>query len=117
MMAHPEERLPAYLRAKAVRSGNEFGWHRDSVLRTLAAARDAGLACLGGQVQFLFDDGTCELYWLNFDSSKRAALSWNQTMGFAADELLAALGSRSCSPNRSADCSPTLDAIDCHNGA
>ena len=29
------------------------------------------LAAIGGQVQFLLDGGTCELYWQSYDSSAR----------------------------------------------
>lgn len=67
------DELPPQLRQTAVRSGNEYGWRRADVFAALDAARDAGLACLGGEVQFLFPDGTCELYWLSFDPDERRA--------------------------------------------
>jgi len=38
----------------------------------LAKAQAGGYACLGGQFQFRLDDGsTCEMYWLNADSTER----------------------------------------------
>ena len=59
--------IPAELLARSVRCGREVGWRADDIFFVLAAAADVGLVCLGGQPQFRFPDGTCELYWLNFD--------------------------------------------------
>jgi hypothetical protein len=92
MTTQPDDRLPPHVRARAIRSGHELGWRRDDVLEAMTAARDTGLACLGGQVQFVFEDGTCELYWLNFDSSERGDLSWDEYVRRSHDECATALG-------------------------
>ncbi len=67
-----EELLPASIKERVVLSGNEWGWRSDDVLDVLEAADKIGLANLGGQVQFVFADGTCELYWLNIDPKERS---------------------------------------------
>jgi hypothetical protein len=66
-----EERLPDDVRAKAVCSGREYGWRRKDIFEAIEGARRVGLASLGGQVQLVFPDGTCELYWLNYDPTDR----------------------------------------------
>jgi hypothetical protein len=68
---YPEETLPPNILAKAIRHGNEIGWRREDVREALAAAEARQLAAIGGQVQFLLDGGTCELYWQSYDSSAR----------------------------------------------
>ena len=67
----PELHLPREILAKAVMSGGESGWRRGDVLEAVRSAPSVGLAVLGGQVQFLLPDGTCELYWLDYDPSGR----------------------------------------------
>jgi len=52
-------------------SGREHGWRRSDVPLVIEAARTAGLAQAGGVVQFVFPNGTCELYWCNFDPTRR----------------------------------------------
>ena len=73
-MPSVEERyLPPDILSKAVRSGEEYGWQFDDLPAALAQARTAGLAVLGGQVQFKLPDGICELYWQNADSAPQQA--------------------------------------------
>lgn len=60
-----EQLLPSSALAKAIRSGNEYGWTLTDVPEVINAAEAIGLANLGGQPQFIFPDATCELYWLN----------------------------------------------------
>jgi hypothetical protein len=47
-------------------------------LAALAAAESVEFAVVGGQLQFLVPDGTCELYWRAIDSSgpQRASETW-----------------------------------------
>jgi hypothetical protein len=71
MQQSDESKLPARIRENAVLSGLEFGWRRDDIFDAIEAASTVGLASLGGQVQFRFSDGTCEMYWLNFDPADR----------------------------------------------
>lgn len=66
-----EEKLPSEILQLAIHSGQEYGWRTEDVLATIEAARDAGLATLGGQVQFVFPDATAELYWLHYDPEER----------------------------------------------
>ena len=65
--------LPAELAAGASVRGEEYGWHIAQFPAALATAERLGLACLGGQFQFRFDDATYEMYWLNADSTERVA--------------------------------------------
>ncbi|TLV03763.1 hypothetical protein [Dyadobacter luticola] len=66
-----ETRLPKVILEKAIRSNNEFGWKQIDFLQVVETARKLKIATIGGQVQYLFPDGTCELYWLNYDSEGR----------------------------------------------
>jgi len=66
-----ELRLPQHLIDKAIRSNNEYGWKQDDVLDVIESARKIHLATIGGQVQYVLPNATCELYWLSYDSSER----------------------------------------------
>jgi len=70
-MNQAELRLPNEILTKAIKSGNEYGWKKEDVLCTIEAARQIPMATIGGQVQYVWPDGTCELYWLSYDSEKR----------------------------------------------
>lgn len=63
--------LPAHLLGRAIRSGFEFGWRKEEFLQVLQTAASDGYACVGGQFQWVFSDGTCEAYWLNANSTPR----------------------------------------------
>ena len=79
-LLEPESRLPADILQRATLRGNEYAWKRADLSMLFAAAETAGIANLGGQVQFRVPGGTCELYWQSFDSSGRrpgeTAESW-----------------------------------------
>ena len=66
-----ENRLPTTILDKAVKSGNEFGWRQSDFLEVVETARQLKIAVVGGQVQYLLPDGTCELYWLSYDPTAR----------------------------------------------
>lgn len=66
-----EHRLPKRTREKAIESGNEFGWKQKDFKEVIETARKVPMAIIGGQVQYVFNDGTCELYWLSFDPEER----------------------------------------------
>lgn len=66
-----KKKLPKFILEKAIKSGNEYGWKEIDVVDVINLAVENGLAIVGGQIQFVFEDGTCELYWLNFDSNSR----------------------------------------------
>lgn len=66
-----ERRLPQEILDKAIKSTNEFGWKQTDFLEVIEAARQLKMAIIGGQVQYPLPDGTCELYWLSYDTDKR----------------------------------------------
>ena len=63
--------LPEDLRSKASTAGGEQACRMADVEDMILAARNLAMACIGGQVQFRFPGGTCEAYWVNFDSTER----------------------------------------------
>lgn len=63
--------LPPELTAGAQLRGNEYAWGTAAFPAALMQAPHYGYACLGGQFQFRLPEGTCEMYWLNADSSGR----------------------------------------------
>ena len=66
-----EERLPGEILQNAFISGKEYGWRQSDVLQVFNAAAAIPMAIIGGQVQYIFPDGTYEMYWLSYDSAKR----------------------------------------------
>ena len=56
---------------KAVRSGQEYGWRLDNLAEVVTEAKARQLATIGGQVQFIVPDGTCEAYWLSYDPKEK----------------------------------------------
>lgn len=93
-MKDAESLLPAEILSRAVRSGEEFGWRREDVADAIAAAPAAGLAVLGGQVQFRLPEGICELYWMPYEPSDRGdGESWESYTARSARETLNALQS------------------------
>jgi hypothetical protein len=70
---------------------NEVGWRIEDFPRVLQIARESQLACLGGQFQFRFLDGTCEMYWLDANSSeRRAGEPWHVYVQRSNDEVTGA---------------------------
>ncbi|MBL0049273.1 MAG: hypothetical protein IPP32_14400 [Bacteroidetes bacterium] len=65
--------LPTEILELNVKSDNEFGCRQSDFIQTVEKARANGLAIIGGQVQYVFTDGTCELYWLTYDSEAQKA--------------------------------------------
>ena len=82
--------LPVSIRQKAsVSAGGEHAWRQTDVEEAIRSAREVGLACLGGQVQFQQPDGTCEAYWLTLDpQSRRDGEPWQDYVSRSADEAL-----------------------------
>ena len=66
-----ESRLPTAILRKAIISGNEFGWKPKDFIEVVQAANECSMALIGGQVQYVFEDGTCELDWLSYDPEQR----------------------------------------------
>lgn len=61
-----EHRLPVHLLEKSIQSGSEYGWRQKDFLEVVEAARKLNIAIEGGLVQYVFEEGTCELYWLHY---------------------------------------------------
>ena len=88
-MLLPEQLLPAIILAKASLSGNEYAWRIHDVEDAIRAAYSTNLATIGGQIQFRLPDGTCELYWLEADSSpRRNGEDWSSFVSRSADEVI-----------------------------
>src|SRR5262245_22969479 len=87
-----EHTLPEKIRRKAsITPDGELAWQMDDVRAVILSARDMGLACLGGQVQFQFPDGTGEAYWISFDpASQRVNESWEEYVFRSAEKALSA---------------------------
>jgi hypothetical protein len=74
---------------KASVRGNEFAWKKEDVIHVILSAKESRLASIGGQVQFRFPDGYCELYWINFDSGDRKEDElWDDYVTRSADEVI-----------------------------
>jgi len=61
-----ENKLPVNILEKSIKSGSEYGWRQNDFLEAVEAARKLQIAIEGGQIQYVFDEGTCELYWLHY---------------------------------------------------
>src|SRR5678816_400999 len=85
-----ERALPERLRMKAsVSPGGEHAWRMGDVEEVLLAAKESGLACLGGQLQFQFPDGIAEAYWSSLDPTERQPNEpWEHYVDRSAQETL-----------------------------
>ena len=66
MLEPIENRLPVDLLEKSIQNGSEYGWRKDDFLDVVEAARKLQIAIEGGLVQYVFEEGTCELHWLHY---------------------------------------------------
>jgi hypothetical protein len=85
----PENRLPDHVLQRASLRGGEYAWPVEAIGEVLVAARDAGLACLGGQAQLRLPDATCEMYWHSLDpADRRPSEGWTDFVHRTAAEAL-----------------------------
>jgi len=63
--------LPVEVSLGASLRGQEYGWPIRAFPAAIAAAERYNLACLGGQIQFRFENAIYEAYWLTANSSER----------------------------------------------
>jgi hypothetical protein len=80
--------LPKELLDRASLRGNEYAWRVHDIPNVIAAAREANLLNIGGQLQFrLSDGGTCECYWVEVDTYKSvpADQDWGTRVSLSAD--------------------------------
>lgn len=82
----PEMLLSDTLRSAACRSGNEWGWRPDAIPLVIDEAEKLGLLNVGGQLQFLMPEGTCECYWVEVDAlmGEPEGLTWAERVALAA---------------------------------
>ena len=85
-----EIELPEEVKSKAnISEGGEFAWRESDFEAAITSAKENNLASIGGQVQFIFPNATCELYWINFDSNDQESdESWESYVERSADEVL-----------------------------
>ena len=84
-------KLPAHLLARASLRGNEYAWPLADIPLVIAAARDANLVSLGGQLQVrLPDGGICECYWVDVDTyvDVEKSLPWPERVALTARSAL-----------------------------
>lgn len=82
--------LPAGLAEGATLAGNEYAWGVADFPKALRRAVDLGYACLGGQFQFRAPRATCEMYWLDVESSERGGGEpWARYVERACEEVSA----------------------------
>ena len=65
------QRFPENIKNKFIKKYNEYGCRQEDFIEILNFAKNIPMACIGGQLQYQFDDATCELYWISYDSEKR----------------------------------------------
>lgn len=86
-----EDKLPQRIKEKAkISTGGEYSWRKNDIEEVIDCAQKLGLACIGGQPQFQLPDGTCELYWINYDSTERKHEElWGDYVNRTAQEVKA----------------------------
>ncbi len=71
--------LPEPVRAAVDWRQDEPAWRRADIPALAQAAEEAGLACIGGQVQLRLPGVTAELYWCDYDPApRRQAEPWSE---------------------------------------
>jgi hypothetical protein len=80
MFSLPETFLPAHIREHGTQRGNEWAWPIADIPDVIEAARLARMVSIGGQLQFRLLEGTCELYWIEVDTSQVTSsdLPWQE---------------------------------------
>jgi hypothetical protein len=63
--------IPERILDKDILTGNEFGCRKVDFQNVINIAQENLLAISGGQIQYALPDGTCELYWLAYDTESR----------------------------------------------
>ncbi|MGO6814677.1 hypothetical protein [Rhizobium leguminosarum] len=86
MKEDPEMLLPDTLRSAACRSGSEWGWQPETIPLVIDEAEKLGLLNVGGQLQFLMPEGTCECYWVEVNAlmGEADSLTWAERVALSA---------------------------------
>ncbi len=81
--------IPEKILEKDILTGNEFGCRKTDFQSVINIARENLIAIVGGQIQYSLPDGTCELYWLAYDTeSKKNEETWKMYCERTAKESL-----------------------------
>jgi hypothetical protein len=95
-----EPALPDHVLATAVTSGRELAWGPGEAATAVEACAEAGLGCLGGEVQFALPGATCELFWRGLDNGGASAEEpWEQYVARSAASAVAWLTRLLASPD------------------
>lgn len=86
MKDDPEMLLSDTLRSAACRSGGEWGWQPETISLVINEAEKLGLLNVGGQLQFLLPEATCECYWVEVNAfmSEPEGLTWAERVALSA---------------------------------
>ncbi|WP_167507787.1 hypothetical protein [Rhizobium glycinendophyticum] len=78
--------LPDTLRSVACRNGGEWGWQPETIPLVIDEAEKLGLLNVGGQLQFLMPEGTCECYRVEVNALKGepVGLTWSERVALSA---------------------------------
>lgn len=83
--------LPASILERGVQHHNEWAWKICDIPHVIEAARAAQLLNIGGQLQFRLPEiGTCELYWIEVNTSRLIPpdIPWRDCVEKAAELAL-----------------------------
>lgn len=86
MKDDPEMLLPDTLRSAACRNDGEWGWQPEAIPLVIDEAEKLSLLNIGGQLQFLMPEGTCECYWVEVDAinGEPDGLTWAERVARSA---------------------------------
>jgi hypothetical protein len=87
-MVEVEELLPASIVRRATLRGKEYAWPLTDIPHVIDAAEAAGLASVGGQLQFRIPSrATCECYWVDVDTYRGLSrdLLWSEEVRVTAE--------------------------------
>jgi hypothetical protein len=83
--------LPKNLADKSNFDGCEYAWRQEDVIAVMETAKQLSFAPLGGEVQFRYNDGIYELYWLFFGCKDRTEdETWEQYLERSTTECIQA---------------------------
>lgn len=89
IMEIEQKYLPSEILKRAILSVEEYGWKRSDIFEVVEKAIEVGLGIIGGQVQFKFPEGTCELYWHKYDTIQRKPVeNWKKYCQRTKQEFL-----------------------------
>ena len=83
------KRFPEKILNKIEYHGNEYCCRQQDFIEILTYAKNVPMACIGGQIQYQFNDATCELWWENYDSAERKQNeNWKDYCNRTVDECI-----------------------------